>query len=261
MSPPRSAAECQTVFQSLSVSEACLPLPDLSALSGRETDACVPGSGGAGRLALGQAGSASLEASDEFPVGSDSWSGSSSSRHPHAMARGTPDSSCSSSTHTDAPEAGKPRRTLSDDMRSDVSRGSPRDVTASLARSPAGASRGSSRGGRPWLCPLPGGAWMPVEGFEGCAIDLSQLYVGQRFAEGTFGKLYQGVYRRQDVAVKILKLPDRIEGDHENERLRELVAKQFWQETAMLANLQHEQRRAGALTPPSLGCVPWAGRL
>lgn len=99
---------------------------------------------------------------------------------------------------------------------------------------------------------------MPLEGFEECAIDLSQLYVGRRFAEGTFGKLYQGVYRRQDVAVKILKLPDIIEGDRENQRLRELVAKQFWQETAMLATLQHDN--VVQVCPPChstpCACVP-----
>lgn len=64
--------------------------------------------------------------------------------------------------------------------------------------------------------------------------DMSSLFLGQRFASGNHSRLYQGVYKDQDVAVKLLRL-DSCEDAATAARLE----RQFMQEVHCLSQFHH----------------------
>lgn len=62
--------------------------------------------------------------------------------------------------------------------------------------------------------------------------DMSSLFLGKKFASGNHSRLYHGVYKDQDVAVKLLRLDECEEEAAKLER-------QFMQEVYCLSQLQH----------------------
>ena len=74
--------------------------------------------------------------------------------------------------------------------------------------------------------------WGPLPGCEKWEIRLEELFIGQRFATGTYGRLYQGCYKGMEVAVKFLVGPD------SNEEQRK-IAKQFAAEVKMYSKCSH----------------------
>ena len=74
--------------------------------------------------------------------------------------------------------------------------------------------------------------WGPLPGCEKWEIRLEELFIGQRFASGTYGRLYQGCYKGMEVAVKFLMGPD------SNEEQRK-IAKQFAAEVKMYSKCSH----------------------
>ncbi|GJP30899.1 hypothetical protein CLOM_g7303 [Closterium sp. NIES-68] len=93
-------------------------------------------------------------------------------------------------------------------------------------------------------------AWRALEGHEDKFVELQKLFVGPKFATGTYGRLYQGLYEGQDVAIKILRPPDS-EGEAEK------LAHQFKQEVDLLARLDHPNvvRFVGACQRPPTWCI------
>lgn len=79
------------------------------------------------------------------------------------------------------------------------------------------------------------------EGFESSAgaepedwmADLSQLFIGNKFASGAHSRIYRGIYKQRAVAVKMVKIPD--QDEHARNRLEE----QFKSEVAFLTRLYH----------------------
>lgn len=63
--------------------------------------------------------------------------------------------------------------------------------------------------------------------------DLSQLFIGNKFASGAHSRIYRGIYKQRAVAVKVVRLPD--QDPHTRERLEE----QFNSEVAFLSRLCH----------------------
>lgn len=66
-------------------------------------------------------------------------------------------------------------------------------------------------------------------------VDLSQLFLGLRFAHGAHSRLYHGIYKEEAVAVKIIRVPD----DADNEDLAVRLEKQFNREVTLLSRLYH----------------------
>ncbi|KAK8958717.1 Serine/threonine-protein kinase HT1 [Platanthera guangdongensis] len=75
-------------------------------------------------------------------------------------------------------------------------------------------------------------------------VDLSELYLGARFASGAHSRLYHGRYKNQPVAVKIIRIPD----DEEDGVMGARLEKQFARETTFLSYLSHRNviKLAGA---------------
>jgi len=63
--------------------------------------------------------------------------------------------------------------------------------------------------------------------------DLSQLFIGNRFACGAHSRIYRGVYKQRAVAVKMVKMPS------QDEDKKELLEEQFNSEVALLSRLFH----------------------
>lgn len=63
--------------------------------------------------------------------------------------------------------------------------------------------------------------------------DMSQLYIGNKFASGRHSRIYRGVYKQRDVAIKLISQPEE-DGD-----LAALLEKQFTSEVALLFRLRH----------------------
>ncbi|KAK8948848.1 Serine/threonine-protein kinase HT1 [Platanthera zijinensis] len=83
-----------------------------------------------------------------------------------------------------------------------------------------------------------------VETEEKWRVDLSELYLGARFASGAHSRLYHGRYKNQPVAVKIIRIPD----DEEDGVMGARLEKQFARETTFLSYLSHRNviKLAGA---------------
>lgn len=83
-----------------------------------------------------------------------------------------------------------------------------------------------------------------VETEEKWRVDLSELYLGARFASGAHSRLYHGRYKNQPVAVKIIRTPD----EEEDGGMAARLEKQFARETTFLSYLSHRNviKLAGA---------------
>lgn len=68
---------------------------------------------------------------------------------------------------------------------------------------------------------------------EEWAADLSQLFIGNKFASGAHSRIYRGIYKQRAVAVKVVRIPDR------DEETRARLEKQFSSEVALLSRLYH----------------------
>lgn len=63
--------------------------------------------------------------------------------------------------------------------------------------------------------------------------DMSQLYIGAKFASGRHSHVYHGVYKRRQVAIKIVSQPE------EDAELAAALEKQFNSEVTLLLRLSH----------------------
>ncbi|KAJ4959771.1 hypothetical protein NE237_019681 [Protea cynaroides] len=77
------------------------------------------------------------------------------------------------------------------------------------------------------------GAEIKEEGEEEWSADLSQLYIGKKFAFGRHSHIYRGIYKQRTVAIKLISQPE------ENEGLAVMLENQFISEVALLLRLRH----------------------
>lgn len=77
------------------------------------------------------------------------------------------------------------------------------------------------------------GAEIKGEAEEDWGADMSQLYIGCKFASGRHSRIYRGVYKQKDVAIKLISQPE------EDADLAVLLENQFTSEVALLFRLQH----------------------
>lgn len=63
--------------------------------------------------------------------------------------------------------------------------------------------------------------------------DMSQLFIGNKFATGRHSRVYRGVYKQQDVAIKLVSQPE------EDRELALMLENQFTSEVVLLFRLQH----------------------
>ncbi|KAL6997177.1 Serine/threonine-protein kinase ht1, variant 2 [Sarracenia purpurea var. burkii] len=77
------------------------------------------------------------------------------------------------------------------------------------------------------------GAEIKGEGEEEWSADMSQLLIGNKFAAGRHSRIYRGIYKQRDVAIKLMSQPEE-DGD-----LAALLEQQFTSEVASLFRLQH----------------------
>ncbi|KAJ0049179.1 hypothetical protein Pint_15428 [Pistacia integerrima] len=77
------------------------------------------------------------------------------------------------------------------------------------------------------------GAAIKGEGEEEWSADMSQLFIGCKFASGRHSRIYRGIYKQRDVAIKLVSQPE------EDENLASFLEKQFTSEVALLFRLKH----------------------
>lgn len=63
--------------------------------------------------------------------------------------------------------------------------------------------------------------------------DLSQLFIGNKFASGAQSRIYRGIYKQRAVAVKMVRVPN------QKEETRTKLEQQFKSEVAFLSRLLH----------------------
>ncbi|KAF3781391.1 Serine/threonine-protein kinase [Nymphaea thermarum] len=95
------------------------------------------------------------------------------------------------------------------------------------------------------------GGTIKEEGEENWSADMSQLLVGSRFASGRHSRIYHGIYKEKEVAVKIVSLPE------EDDALAALVEKQFNSEVSLLFGLKHPNiiSFVAACKKPPIFCI------
>lgn len=71
------------------------------------------------------------------------------------------------------------------------------------------------------------------EGEEEWSADMSQLLIGNKFASGRHSRIYRGIYKQMDVAIKLISQPE------EDANLANFLEKQFISEVALLFHLRH----------------------
>ncbi|KAF9606611.1 hypothetical protein IFM89_027046 [Coptis chinensis] len=71
------------------------------------------------------------------------------------------------------------------------------------------------------------------DGEEEWIADMSQLFIGIKFASGRHSRIYRGLYKQMDVAIKLISQPE------EDAHLASLLEKEFASEVAFLFHLQH----------------------
>ncbi|KAI5079461.1 hypothetical protein GOP47_0005636 [Adiantum capillus-veneris] len=81
--------------------------------------------------------------------------------------------------------------------------------------------------------------------------DLSELLLGQKFASGSYSRLYHGFYKQQAVAVKLIMPPP------EDEAVAARLDQQFCHEVALLSRLHHRNilEFVSACKKPPVFCV------
>ncbi|OVA01111.1 Protein kinase domain [Macleaya cordata] len=81
--------------------------------------------------------------------------------------------------------------------------------------------------------------------------DLSQLFIGNKFASGAHSRIYRGIYKQRAVAVKMVRIPN------QDEETRELLEKQFNSEVALLSRLFHPNivQFIAACKKPPVFCI------
>ncbi|XP_009596827.1 serine/threonine/tyrosine-protein kinase HT1-like [Nicotiana tabacum] len=77
------------------------------------------------------------------------------------------------------------------------------------------------------------GAAIKGEGEEEWSADMSQLYIGSKFASGRHSRIYRGIYKQRDVAIKLISQPE------EDRDLAALLEKHFTSEVSLLLRLNH----------------------
>ncbi|KAK7317184.1 hypothetical protein RJT34_01194 [Clitoria ternatea] len=95
------------------------------------------------------------------------------------------------------------------------------------------------------------GAAIKGEGEEEWGADMSQLLIGPRFASGRHSRIYRGVYKEKDVAIKIVSQPE------EDEDLAAFLEKQFTSEVSLLLRLRHQNiiTFVAACKKPPVFCI------
>lgn len=71
------------------------------------------------------------------------------------------------------------------------------------------------------------------EGEEQWSADMSQLLIGNKFASGRHSRIYRGLYKKRDVAIKLISQPE------EDPHLAALLEREFTSEVSFLFHLQH----------------------
>ncbi|XP_077221085.1 protein kinase superfamily protein [Tasmannia lanceolata] len=81
--------------------------------------------------------------------------------------------------------------------------------------------------------------------------DLSQLFIGNKFASGSHSRIYRGIYKQRAVAVKMVRIPER------DESTRALLEKQFASEVRLLSRLYHPNivQFIAACKKPPVYCI------
>ncbi|GAB4845658.1 Serine/threonine-protein kinase ht1, variant 2 [Ancistrocladus abbreviatus] len=89
------------------------------------------------------------------------------------------------------------------------------------------------------------------EGEEEWSADMSQLFIGDKFASGRHSRIYRGIYKRKDVAIKLISQPE------EDAELAATLEKQFISEVALLFRLKHPNIITffGACKKPPVFCI------
>ncbi|XP_021895170.1 serine/threonine-protein kinase HT1-like [Carica papaya] len=78
------------------------------------------------------------------------------------------------------------------------------------------------------------GTWeTSKEDQEEWTADLSQLFIGNKFASGAHSRIYRGIYKQRAVAVKMVRIPN------QKEETRAKLEQQFKSEVALLSRLFH----------------------
>ncbi|XP_015902500.2 serine/threonine/tyrosine-protein kinase HT1 [Ziziphus jujuba] len=98
-----------------------------------------------------------------------------------------------------------------------------------------------------------GGRVTAVEAADEWSVDMSQLFLGLKFAHGAHSRLYHGIYFDEPVAVKIIRVPD----DDESGALAARLEKQFSREVHLLSRLHHQNviKFKAACRKPPVYCV------
>ncbi|KAK8618417.1 hypothetical protein V6N13_132409 [Hibiscus sabdariffa] len=98
-----------------------------------------------------------------------------------------------------------------------------------------------------------GGRVNSVAAADEHTVDLSQLFLGLRFAHGAHSRLYHGIYKEEAVAIKIIMVPD----DAENGDSAVRLEKQFNREVTLLSRLYHRNvvKFVAACRKPPVYCV------
>ncbi|CAL1412895.1 unnamed protein product [Linum trigynum] len=91
----------------------------------------------------------------------------------------------------------------------------------------------------------------PKEDQEEWTADLSQLFIGNKFASGAHSRIYRGIYKQRAVAVKMVRIPN------QKEETRSLLEQQFKSEVALLSRLYHPNivQFIAACKKPPVYCI------
>ncbi|XP_051128929.1 serine/threonine/tyrosine-protein kinase HT1 [Andrographis paniculata] len=86
---------------------------------------------------------------------------------------------------------------------------------------------------------------------EDWTADLSQLFIGNKFASGAHSRIYRGIYKQRAVAVKMVRIPTH------KEETRALLEQQFKSEVALLSRLYHPNivQFIAACKKPPVYCI------
>jgi len=71
------------------------------------------------------------------------------------------------------------------------------------------------------------------EGEEQWSADMSQLFIGNKFATGRHSRIYRGIYKQREVAIKLISQPE------EDPDLASKIEAEFTSEVALLFRLRH----------------------